>query len=96
MPIGKIGEEEHFYYSLPVCQTLSRLLKDDSVRSYILHAPIFCEDPIIYRSFRDGSIIRSMAISGPYILLTVYLDAFATNNPLGSSREKDKGGHYVL
>ena len=31
-----------------------------------------------------------MDIHGPFILLRVYLDAFATNNPLGSSSDRDK------
>ena len=43
-----------------------------------------------YRTFEDGLIIQSMEISGPYILLRVYLDAFGCNNPIGSSSGKHK------
>ena len=38
-----------------------------------------------------------MNICGPYILLRVYLDEFAVNNPIESSRDKDKimGVYYT-
>ena len=52
--------------------------------------PRFTKDSVIHRTFLDGSIIHSMEIQGPFILLRVYLDAFASNNPLGSSSDKDK------
>ena len=52
--------------------------------------PRFTKDSVIHRTFLDGSLIHSMDILGPFILLRVYLDAFASNNPLGSSSDKDK------
>lgn len=48
------------------------------------------EERKVYGTFSDGEIIRSMKITGPYILLRIYLDGFGTNNPLGSSKDKDK------
>ena len=44
----------------------------------------------IYKSFSDGQIVRTMNIHLPYILLTLYLDAFASNNAIGSSNNKNK------
>ena len=60
-------------------------------KSFIVNIyTLFKNEKKIYRTFSDGEIIRSMKINGPYILLRVYLDAFGTNNPIGSSRDKDK------
>ena len=44
----------------------------------------------IYRSFGDGLLIRSMDLVGQYITIVVYMDAFGTNNPIGSSSDKHK------
>ena len=44
----------------------------------------------IHKSFEDGALLRKMDINGPYIILRVYLDAFACNNPIGSSTGKHK------
>ena len=51
----------------------------------------------MYRSFSDGVLIRSMDLTGPYILLRLYLDGFGTNNPIGSSRDDHKvlGVYYT-
>lgn len=79
IPIGKIEEDERFYYNLPVSKTVARLLRDNSVRSQVIHQPVFGNpnNPRkVYKSFCDGKIIRGMDINGPYILGTVYLDAF--------------------
>ena len=83
-------QEDCFYYNLPVLETLGRFLNDDSIRDFIVHIPTFTKDSVVHRTFSDGSLIHSMNIRGPYMLLRVYLDAFATNNPLGSSHQKDK------
>ena len=91
--IGKIREEPSFYYYLPVMKTLTRLLCDDSVRTHIIHQPVFDNHNSsrkVYKTFSDGKLIKEMKIDGPYILLRVYLDAFACNNPLGSSHGKHK------
>ena len=39
-----------------------------------------------------------MNLYGPYILLRIYLDAFASNNPIGSSSDKNKilGFYYSV
>ena len=39
--IGRKKNELCFYYSLPVQRTLSRLMKDDSIREFLIHMPIF-------------------------------------------------------
>ena len=39
--IGTIKNEMCFYYYLPVTKTLSRLMRDDSVREFIIHQPLF-------------------------------------------------------
>ena len=44
----------------------------------------------IYRSFGDGLLIRNMDLVGSYITFCVYMDAFGTNNPIGSSSDKHK------
>ena len=78
--IGKIREEPSFYYYLPVMKTLTRLLCDDSVRTHIIHQPVFDNHNSsrkVYKTFSDGKLIKEMKIDGPYILLRVYLDAFA-------------------
>ena len=98
--IGKNKQENCFYYSLPIEKTLGRLLRDKSVRSHIIHQPIFDSHPKkrkVYKTFSDGNIIRNMNIQGPYILLRLYLDAFASNNPIGASSGKHKimGFYYT-
>ena len=51
----------------------------------------------IYRTFSDGSLIKNMEITGPYIMIRLYLDGFGTNNPIGSSRDDHKilGVYYT-
>ena len=44
----------------------------------------------IYRSFEDGRLLKNMDINGPNIIIRTYLDAFGTNNPIGSSSNKHK------
>ena len=39
--IGRIKNELCFYYSLPVLKTLSRMMRDDSVREFLIHIPVF-------------------------------------------------------
>ena len=92
-PIGKIGEKESFYYTMPISKTLKRLLKDTSIKRYIIKYPVFIDQSLsekIYRSFEDGQIIRQLNITGPYILLEIFIDGFGTNNPIGTSRDQDK------
>ena len=92
--IGKKENVQCFYYSLPVHKTLNRLIRDKSVRSQIVHQPVFFENNgirRIYRTFSDGNFIKNMKLSGgPYILFRLYLDAFCTNGPIGSSSDKHK------
>ena len=39
--IGNVGGQPRFYYYLPVISTLTRLLEDNSLRSYIISQPTF-------------------------------------------------------
>ena len=48
------------------------------------------DDKKIYKSFSDGQIVRTMNIHSAYILLSLYIDAFASNNAIGSSNNKNK------
>ena len=88
---GKITKD--FYYSLPIKETLSRLISDDSVRDLIVHKPTFNknnENLRIYNTFSDGNLIRNMEIVADYALLRLFFDAFASNNSIGSSSHKHK------
>ena len=78
---------------MPISKTLKRFLKDTSIKRYIIKYPVFIDQNLsekIYRSFEDGQIIRQLKITGPYILLEIFIDGFGTNNPIGSSRDQDK------
>ena len=44
----------------------------------------------VYSSFRDGRLIKGMNITGTFILLRLYLDAFSVNDPLRSSSNKNR------
>ena len=46
----------------------------------------------VYRSFVDGLLINDLELNGPFILLRVYLDAFTSNNPVGSA----SGVHKIM
>ena len=49
MPIA--DSETHFYYYMPVLETLGRLLSDDSVRDHIIHQPTF-DKPDVCQCFK--------------------------------------------
>ena len=41
IPIKEIGKKPGFFYSLPIKQTLARMLKDNSLREFIIKEPVF-------------------------------------------------------
>ena len=49
IPIKKLKEEDpqSYYWYLPIKQTMTRLLKDKSLRKYIINQPIFCKQQVI-------------------------------------------------
>ena len=57
-------QKMRFCYTLPVSETLGRLLQDDSIRGAIIHMPLFREGSVIHRTFSDGSLIHLMNIKG--------------------------------
>ena len=98
--LGQVQGESSFYYYFPIIKTLLRLLRDDNLRNYATFLPF--HEPRrpsrVYQGFQDGKVFRKMDIQLPTILVRLYLDGFATNNPLGSSADKDKivGIYYTI
>ena len=52
IPIEKLKEEDpqSYYWYLPIKETMKRLLKDNSLRKYIINQPIFCKQQVIRRA----------------------------------------------
>jgi hypothetical protein len=51
---------------------------------------LILQEKSIYQSFTDGNLLRNMGISGSYLALRIYMDAFNANCPLGSGATKHK------
>ena len=93
MLIGKKSGKACFFYYLPISKTLTRLISNDTLRSHIIKQPMFdgtMTSKKVYRTFSDGRLIRNMDIHSAYALLRLFIDAFGSNNPLGSSSGKNK------
>ena len=94
MVIGeRNGRRRSEFYYIPPEEILSRLLQDEGYRRYsVIHPEHMMRRVGVYDSITSGNVWNSMsmALSGPTIVLRLYIDAFGINNPLGSSADKDK------
>ena len=74
-------------------------MKDESMRRFITIPDIVPRESNekVFRGFQDGRVFQSMNITGPVILLRLYLDGYGVNNPLGSSADTNKilGVYYT-
>ena len=72
------------------CKVITKLQVDTKFSLTQSRLCSFFQDKSVYKSFVDGNLLRSMNIIGPYLVLRIYLDAFATNSPIGSSSMNHK------
>ncbi|CAG9763786.1 unnamed protein product [Ceutorhynchus assimilis] len=98
--VGFIGSKEHFFYYVPIIETLKCMLKNSNVFARcVASEAVNHQNDNCFSDITDGSCFKtSTFFNAPNRLrLILYQDAFEPCNPLGSAKTKYKiVGIYML
>lgn len=85
--LGKRNNKDCSYYYIPVIETISAMLKNNSVKEMFNKAQ--ATEPGIFQDYTDGYVYKNNPLfqASNSIRLILYQDAFELVNPLGSAKK---------